>query len=140
MCVCALFSGSGSVCAPGTFSFASAKRQPGHTVLSQNSVLVLFVGRAAGSGLTLLEHLPVDRGVRQEVLQTFQLPHDEDALRPWARVGDIKMVSALFRREFCARLVRDDSAEGGVLALEFAVFARPVEDIRFLAITLCLSQ
>ena len=82
----------------------------------------------------------MDGGVGQEVLQALQLPHDEDALGPRARVGHVEMVSALFRRKLCARLVGDASAKGRVLALELAVFARPVEDVGFLAVALCLTS
>jgi len=50
------------------------------------------------------------------------------------------MVSALCRGKLCAGLAGDASAEGGVLTLEFAVFARPIEDARFLAVALRWSQ
>ena len=47
-------------------------------------------------------------------------------LTPWTSIGDIKMISALFRREFCTRLLGDLISEVWGLALEFSRFVCPI--------------
>lgn len=76
-------------------------------------VLVLAVPSDLQVGLlTLFEHVPVHTGEADDVLQTFELPHDEGSVcyrmlalvcfvfgpcrpTPWTRIADIKVVAIL---------------------------------------------
>ena len=47
-------------------------------------------------------------------------------LTPWTSIGDIKMISAFFRRELCTRLLGDLISKVWGLAFEFSRFVCPI--------------
>lgn len=50
-------------------------------------------------------------------------------LTPWARIRDVKMVSALFGWELGARLILNEIAEDRLLSLEFSRFVAGVDPV-----------
>lgn len=100
--------------------------------------------------LTFFEHLPMHRGVGDDVVEAFQLPYDEgtvswadwDQLRmhssskagykrrtPWTSIRDIEMVSPLLRWEFGTWLFGYEIAEFGRQSVKGSCFlVGPVGD------------
>ena len=70
----------------------------------------------------LLQHLPVHGGEGDEVLEALQLAHYQRAVRPWAGVRDVEVISALLWWEFGVGRGGDGGAELGGSTFEFSAF------------------
>lgn len=76
--------------------------------------------------------MPVYRGIRDDVFQPLQFPHNQGPMRPRTGVRDIEVVAILFGGELGTLLGRDGIAEHGGLAFELAALVvgrNPVEDV-----------
>ena len=100
--------------------------------------------------------MPVHDGEIDKVLQPLQLADDERPVRwnavslmavtcgctrltPGTRIRDIEVIPSLFGRELCSRLVRNEVAEGGRLAVEGAgLLVCPLRD--FAPVRGCLRR
>ena len=92
---------------------------------------------------TLLKHLPVDRGIGNDVLETLEFTDDQSTVGPRTCVGHIEVISAFLGRELGTRLVLDEVTEDRLLSLELARLVLgidPVENVLLLVLSLLVYQ
>lgn len=77
---------------------------------------------------SFLQHLPVDRCDRDDVLEALQFADDESPVGPRTRIRNVQVISALFRWKLCARFLRDEVAEGRLTPFELAILSRIIGD------------